>query len=85
MAAAMLGKRTWAFPLVVVGANFIFMYVIAHLWEEFLLRNLKAHLGPEFWQHFPGPRAPFVAGLAVLGLLWLSCWWLWRRRPFIRV
>lgn len=79
------GKRAWAFPLVVVGANSIFMYFIAHLWDGFFLRNLKTHLGQDFWGNLAGPYAPLVEGLAVLGLLWLCCWWLWRRRVFIRV
>lgn len=80
-----LGKRAWAFPLVVVGANSIFMYFIAHLWEGFFLRNLKTHLGQTFWTDLSGAYAPLVEGCVVLGLFWLCCWWLWRRRIFIRV
>lgn len=84
-ACDVLGRRAWAFPLVVVGANSIFMYFIAHLWDEFFFRNLKTHLGPDFWPNLAGPYAPMVEGLAVLGLMWLCCAWLWRRRIFIRV
>ena len=37
--------RGWAYPLVVVGTNSIAAYLIAHLWEEFLARNLIINLG----------------------------------------
>ncbi len=80
-----LGRRTWAFPLLVVGANSIVMYFIAHLWEGFFVRNLKTHLGANFWQDVGGPYGPFLEGLVVLGLFWLCCGWLWRKRVFIRV
>jgi len=79
------GWRGWAFPFVVVGSNSIFMYCIAHLWDGFFFRNLKTHLGQEFWNQLAGPYAPFVEGLAVLALLWLCCYFLWRRRVFVRV
>lgn len=80
-----LQRRTWAFPLVVVGANSIFMYFIAHLWDRFFFTNLKTHLGQDFWTRTAGAYAPFVEGLVVLLLLWSCCAWLWRRRIFIRI
>ena len=33
------GYRRWAFPLVVVGMNSIAAYLIAHLWEDFIIRQ----------------------------------------------
>ena len=38
-------KRRWAFPLVVIGANSIAAYLIAHLFESFIQKNLVTHLG----------------------------------------
>ncbi|MFM7103043.1 MAG: hypothetical protein ACKO3N_17970, partial [Verrucomicrobiota bacterium] len=92
--------RAWAFPLVVIGANSIFTYCIAHLWDGFFGRLLTTHLStlrvwlaglppaasiPDFWQAVGGPYAPFWKGAAVLFLIWLCCHWLWRRRVFIRI
>ena len=34
-----------AFPLVVVGMNSIAAYVIAHLWEDFIVSNFRINLG----------------------------------------
>jgi predicted acyltransferase len=79
------GRRAWAFPLIVVGSNSIFMYFIAHLWEEFIVRNLRTHLGADFWTHWAGATGPFWEGLTVLTCLWLACYALWRRRVFLRL
>jgi heparan-alpha-glucosaminide N-acetyltransferase len=94
------GWRRLAFPLVVVGMNSIFTYVIAHLWDGFFSSNLTKHLntlvvwlaGPDalkpdasFWTLTFGPYAPLANGAAVLGLIWLCCLWLWRRQVFIRI
>ena len=37
--------RAWAFPLVVIGMNSIAAYLIAHLWEEFIIGSFRIHLG----------------------------------------
>ena len=94
------GYRRLVFPLVVVGMNSIFTYVVAHLWDGFFASNLTKHLdtlanwiggpgtiadGGSFWTLIAGPLAPTAQGVAVLGLIWLCCWWLWKRKVFIRV
>ena len=78
-------RQTWAFPLVVVGTNSIFMYCAAHLWEGFLKRNLRTNLGQHVWENLGGVYAPLLEGIAVLGTLWLCCYYLWRNRMFIRI
>ena len=35
------GYRKWAFPLVVIGMNSIAAYLIAHLWERFIVDSLS--------------------------------------------
>lgn len=94
------GWRRAFFPFVVVGMNSIFMYVIAHLWDGFFKANTTNHLntlvmavhgpraldgGRTFWTLLAGPYAPFVQGATVLFLLWLCCYWLWKRKVFIRI
>jgi predicted acyltransferase len=41
----MAGFRRWSFPLIVVGANSIAMYVMAQLLKPFVTSTLKIHLG----------------------------------------
>jgi predicted acyltransferase len=43
--ADVAGYRRWAFPLVVVGANSIAIYMMAQLMKPFVASQLKIHLG----------------------------------------
>ena len=63
--------RRWAFPLVVIGMNSIAAYLMAHLWERFLLDSFRIHLGAHAFAFAGAPVEPFVRGLAVLTLYWL--------------
>ena len=79
------GWRKWAFPLVVIGTNSIAAYMIAHLFEDFLVSSFRIHLGPGFFA-FLGPGVqPLMEGLAVLGMYWLILLWMYRRKVFLRI
>jgi predicted acyltransferase len=77
--------RFWSVPLMIFGANSIFAYVIIHLWEDFIRRDLRTHLGSDFWANWTGPLAPVWEGGVILAIFWLCCFWLWRRQIFIRI
>jgi predicted acyltransferase len=79
------GYRTWAFPLVVIGANSIAAYLIAHLWERFILDSFRIHLGAPAFALFGAPYEPFVRGLAVLAAYWAVLYWMYRRKLFLKV
>lgn len=76
------GWRRWAFPLVVVGMNSIAMYLMAETLPDFLAGTLQTHLGQAL---FAGTYGPIVRSASVVGLLWLVCWWLYRRGIFLRL
>jgi predicted acyltransferase len=77
--------RGWAFPLVVVGTNSIAAYLIAHLWEGFLVRNLITNLGEKtFFILGPGLQ-PLLLGATVLLLYWMFLFWMYRRKIFLRI
>jgi predicted acyltransferase len=78
-------RRSWAFPLVVVGMNSIAAYMIAHLFVEFLFKTLPLHLGRHSFELFGAAYEPFVLGAGVLALEWLILWWMYQRRIFLRV
>ena len=80
-----LGVRRWAFPLVVVGMNSIAAYVLSHLIDGFLAASLKTHLGQNLFNAFGPAYEPLLQGAAVLLLLWLILFWMYRRRIFLRV
>jgi predicted acyltransferase len=76
------GYRRWAFPLVVVGVNSIAMYVMAQLMKPFVRDTLKTHLGQ---QVFRGSYGPIYESVAVVCVLWLICYWMYRQKIFVRI
>ena len=79
------GYRRWAFPLVVIGMNSIFIYCVAHLWEGFILSAYKTHLGQNVFNLFGAPYSTLVSGAAVIVTLWLILYWMYRRKIFLRI
>jgi len=80
-----LGHKDWAFPLVVIGMNSIAAYLIAHLFESFILKNLKTHLGQNTFARFGAAYEPFLHGAAALFIMWLLLYWMYRRKLFLRI
>jgi predicted acyltransferase len=70
---------------VVVGRNSIAAYLIAHLWERFLVDSFRINLGAHFFQVFGTGLEPLVRGMAVLLVYWLFLFWMYRRKIFLRV
>jgi predicted acyltransferase len=77
--------RRWAFPLVVVGMNSIAAYLIAHLWEDFIITNLHTHLGYRIFDIFGAGLQPLLLGIAVMLIFWLTLFWMVRRKIFLRI
>lgn len=79
------GYRRWAFPLVVIGANSIAAYCMAHLFDGFIEENLKTNLGQNFFKFAGSAYEPFWLGAATLFVLWLILLWMYRRRIFLKI
>jgi len=79
------GYRKWAFPLAVVGMNSIAAYLMAHLWEDFIVSSLHIHLGFKVFQVFGAGLEPLLLGIAVMLTYWLILYWMYRRRLFLRI
>lgn len=79
------GYKRWAFPLVVIGLNSIAAYLIAHLWEHFISTAFKTHFGQGVFDTFGTGPAPFVEGVAVLSVYWLTLYWMYQRKLFLRI
>lgn len=77
--------RRWAFPLIVVGMNSIAAYLIAHLWEEFIINNLHINLGYSVFRVFGSGLEPFVLGSTVMLIYWIFLYWMFRKRLFLRI
>jgi predicted acyltransferase len=76
------GYRSWAFPLVVVGANSIAIYVMAQCLKPYTAATLKTHLGPHI---FDGTYGPMIQSASVLLVFWLICFWMYRNKIFVKI
>jgi len=79
------GYRRWAFPLVVVGMNSIAAYLIAHLWEDFIINNLHINLGQRVFFLFGAGLEPLMLGTTVMVIYWLILHWMYKRKLFLRI
>jgi heparan-alpha-glucosaminide N-acetyltransferase len=74
--------RKPAFPLLVVGANSIFIYTLLSLFRGWVDQSLGAFTGRFA---FLGPVAPGVQACAVAVVLWYPCYWAYRRKIFFKL
>lgn len=79
------GWKRWCFPLLVIGANSIAIYVMSWTMERFVTGAVVRHLGRGTMQMFGEPFEPVVRGFFVLLIFWLILLWMYRRRIFIRI
>jgi len=79
------GYRKWAFPLIVIGMNSMAAYLIAHLFDRFVVDSFRIHLGERAFQFLGTGIEPFLRGVAVLLVYWLMLFWMYRRKLFLRV
>jgi predicted acyltransferase len=80
-----LNRRRWAFPLVVIGMNSIAAYCAAILCESFIRENLKTHLGYKIFEVFGMAYEPLLSGVAILCVLWLILFYMYRHRIFLKI
>jgi predicted acyltransferase len=81
----LLDVRSWAFPLQVIGMNSIAAYCMAALFESFIASSLNIHLGKRIFEVLGAPYVPLLHGAAVLLVLWLILFWMYRRKIFLRI
>ena len=79
------GWKRWAFPLLVIGANSIAVYVMSWTIESFVSSALVRHLGTAPFLVFGPPFEPVLKGFGVLLVFWLILFWMYRRRIFLRI
>lgn len=79
------GWRRWAFPLLVIGANSIAVYVMSWTLEDFVKGALGRHVGHVPFNVFGSPFEPVLKGAAVLLVFWLALFWMYRRKIFLKI
>jgi predicted acyltransferase len=76
------GYRKWTFPLVVVGANSIFIYSVDEVLRGWLNRAVGVFT---FQYEWLGQFAPVAQACTVLLVMWGMCYWLYRRKIFFKL
>jgi len=79
------GWRRWSFPLIVIGANSIAVYVMSGTIEHFVSSALVRHLGPAPFAILGAPFEPVLRGAGVLLVFWGILFWMYRRKIFLRI
>src|SRR4051812_12629506 len=79
------GWRRWSFPLLVIGANSIAIYVMSWTIEHFISSALVRHLGRAPFMVMGPPFEPVLRGVGVLIVFWLILYWMYRRKIFLRI
>ena len=74
--------RKWAFPMVVVGTNCIFIYSFKFVLGGWIRDSLAVFTG-NFT--FIGTLAPVAQACTTLLALWYLCYWLYKRKIFIKL
>ena len=77
--------RRWTFPLVLVGTNSIAIYSMSMLLPGWVAGTFQTHLGQDIFQLWGAGNEPALESLMVGLTFWLTCWWMYRRRIFLRV
>jgi heparan-alpha-glucosaminide N-acetyltransferase len=79
------GWRRWAFPLIVIGANSIAIYVMSWTMERFVSEALTRHLGTAPFRVLGPPFEPVLHGAAVILVFWSILYWMYRKGIFIKI
>lgn len=79
------GKKNWSFPLVVIGANSIAAYVLAHGPEGYFSKALTTHFGQKTFAVFGAAYEQLLLGAATLLVMWLILLWMYRRKLFLKI
>lgn len=81
----LLKFRRWAWPAVVVGRNSIAMYCMIWMIAGWCLATLHTHFGEAPFRILGSEFQPLLENLAVSTILWLICYWMYRREIFLRI
>lgn len=79
------GWRRWAFPLLVIGANSIAVYVMSWTLEDFVKGAIGRHIGHAPFYVFGPAFEPVLKGAAVLLVFWMVLFWMYRRKIFLKI
>jgi heparan-alpha-glucosaminide N-acetyltransferase len=79
------GWKRWGFPLLVIGANSIAIYIMSWTLEHFVTSAILRHVGTAPFAILGAPFELVLRGVAVLLVFWTILVWMYRRKIFLRI
>src|SRR5436190_64520 len=76
------GYKRWTFPFVVVGMNCTAMYLMWQMFKGWVSQSIRTHFGSALFETAYGPVWMSLAWTLVL---WLICYWMYKRKLFLKV
>ncbi len=79
--------KFWAYPLMVVGANSIVIYAMSMSLKGWFHGSMRRHFGQEVYELGGHLKlyAPIVEASFFLLFCWLVCWWMYRRKIYVKI
>jgi predicted acyltransferase len=81
----MLKQKKWTFFFAIVGMNPLFIYLFAHVGGAQFIENIIHPFSFLLFGWTGEETAKLLTSLIVLYLLWYICYWLYKRKIFIRI
>jgi len=78
-------KRKWVLFFAVVGMNPLFIYLFAHIGGADLVYNIVKPFSMSLFGWMGILNAKIVTSLIVWFLLWYMCFWMYKKRVFIKI
>ena len=77
--------RKWARIFVIVGMNPLFIYLFAHVGGSGLINKIFTPFTMGLFSWTGDLPAKIITGLITWAFLWYLCYWLYRRKIFIKI
>ncbi len=79
------GYRNWTFPFAIVGMNPLFIYIFAHVGGSDLVYNVWKPFTMFLMSWTDECYGEILTSLATWAFLWYICYWLYKRKIFVRI
>ena len=80
-----LAVEVVGFPLVVIGCNCIFVYLLNWTIKGSIIAALHRHFGTLFLSNASPEFQELFTGLGVLTIFWLLLFWMYRNKVFVKL
>lgn len=78
-------KKSFFFPLVVIGTNSIAAYIIAHTIDSFIDQSFRINISPNYDMLLGEGYKSLISGGIILLVEWWILYWMYKKKIFIKI